>query len=487
MKKFIFKSVIILLLLIVFVMCSADNKISFVGADGCAQTHFKIIDKLAMESDITFYGIESFRWYIVEPLPPVEGIHNYTFSILDSLISKIENAGGRALVELVCVSTWATKQTMKSRVASPPKEENWEDYADFISAIVERYDNDGINDMPELKYAHLYYKIEDEAENYSSWNGSVEEYIKLLKTAKIAAQKSNPDVKILTFSPNFADLFAYKNRNEVDEIVDNIESVIERKKEKRKILFTKSVLIEEDAYDIIAVQYNYHYSSLYGNMKLLRKYSDKPIWIADASSSILLGRQYKADSEYSKDDYPYLEERDIAAVLSDVNEQRHKEIISWWEAERARTTFKKIIEACSLGAGKIFIQFLMDIEEKADAEYNPWIFTGLTGKNGELRPVCYSIRLFHEKLSGFSNIIDFSERTGPCEEWVMHYRFTVKKKKIDVLWTDGEKKTVKFSKEKQNIIITPIIENINEKQPLLTKAETDRIEIGRSPLMIEKE
>ena len=489
MMGFVYFLCVLVFMLLISPRGLASEKISFVGADGI-EKGFDYLDRLK-KTGIYFYGIEQLRWSFIEPVPPQKGIHRYNWSRLDEAIRKIERVDGNVLVTVVCSSKWATKQKAGDRVASPPADDHWDDYKAFVQALVERYDKDGNMDMPGLKYAHLYYQIEDEAENLSSWNGTVEEYLKLLKTARESTRLANPNVKILTFSPNLGDFFDHLTQQEIQDslkILNRTDKTISHKKA-RKLDFIKSVLGTQNAYDIIAIQYNYHYTGLLGIVSLIRNFSSKPIWVADAASATLLGRHLRIKEEYNKDKYPYLSEKEIASIISNTNHPKYKEISDWWEAEKARTTFKKIITAASLGTDHIFMQFILDMTSKPleidEAGVNPWNFTGLLGKNVELRPVACTIKLFHEKFNGFSQVEDLSKRVGISSEWILHYRFTVGERIIDVLWTDASNKKYILNVN-ERLSITRIIEKKNGCVPYTKFSGNDNLVIGRTPIIVER-
>lgn len=482
-------------------LAHSSERLSFVGADGL-QESFTYVKRLS-DAKINIFGLEQLRWNFIEPSPPrKKGEHNYDWSKVDQVIKKIESVKGRAFITIVCSSRWATKQKTGSRVASPPEDSHWNDYRDFVQSLVERYDNDGFMDMPGLKYAHLYYQIEDEAENPSSWSGSKEEYLKLLRTAREGAKKANPDVNIFTFSPNFGDFFDHLTPAEIQEklrMLDHSESKSPNRaedlrkqkgsKKTRKVSFVKTVLEAQDAYDFISIQYNYHYTGLPGIISVIRKFSSKPIWVADSASATLLGRHQKVAEEYAKDKYPYLNEGEIGNILSDSGSHKHREIKEWWEAEKASASFKKIVTAASLGVEHIFMQFILDTTSKPlkgdETGINPWNFAGLLEKNGDPRPVVNTIKLFHEKLGGFSKVDDLTKKEGPPSEWIMHYRFTTNGKTLDVLWTDGDEKKYSLSRKGRLSVI-----HIVEKKEGKTQVEflgQGELKVGRSPIIVMEE
>jgi hypothetical protein len=242
---------------------------------------------------------------------------------------------------------------------------------------------------------------------------------------------------------------------------------------------------------VIAIQYNYHYSGIVGVINLIRNFSPKPLWAVDAASCTLLGRHQSIAAEYDRNRYPHLTEKEIADILWDASSSRHKEIASWWEAERARTSFKKIIHAAALGLDHIFLQFVFDQTsppKNGDTiDINPWNFSGLLEKNGDSRPVVYAIRIFHDTFRGFSEVEDLSRRQGPSEEWIMHYRFKVRRKSIDVVWTDGHKQSYKMGPPGQHRRITRVIETAISRTPSIESLPGGLLEIGTNPIIVETE
>jgi len=78
---------------------------------------------------------------------------------------------------------------------------NMEDYKNFISKVVERYDGDGINDMPGLKIPVKYWEILNEPEmsdkTLTFYKGTQEEYVEILKASSEAIKTACPDCRIV--------------------------------------------------------------------------------------------------------------------------------------------------------------------------------------------------------------------------------------------------------------------------------------------------
>jgi len=76
-----------------------------------------------------------------------------------------------------------------------------EDYKAFLSKLVERYDGDGIDDMPSLLIPIRYYEILNEPEmkepDLTFYKGTEEEYVEILKLSNEAIKSVCPECKIV--------------------------------------------------------------------------------------------------------------------------------------------------------------------------------------------------------------------------------------------------------------------------------------------------
>ena len=74
-------------------------------------------------------------------------------------------------------------------------------YRRFVSAVVERYDGDGIDDMPGLKYPIKYWEASNEPSLqtgfWTFFNGSSEDYLEVLKATYQAVKEADPEAKVL--------------------------------------------------------------------------------------------------------------------------------------------------------------------------------------------------------------------------------------------------------------------------------------------------
>ena len=84
---------------------------------------------------------------------------------------------------------------------------------EFITALVERYDGDGLDDMPGLLFPMLHYQVCNEAYNELFWAGTVEEYGAHLKRLRQAARRACPQVKIILSGVCFQPMDGFYDRH----------------------------------------------------------------------------------------------------------------------------------------------------------------------------------------------------------------------------------------------------------------------------------
>lgn len=72
-----------------------------------------------------------------------------------------------------------------------------ESYGRFVEAAVERYDGDGKNDMPGLKFPITYWMTVSEPDNPGDWYDTDENYGVLIKTIYEAVKRADPGAKLV--------------------------------------------------------------------------------------------------------------------------------------------------------------------------------------------------------------------------------------------------------------------------------------------------
>jgi len=153
-------------------------------------------------------------------LEPTEG--TYDFSLTDEFVKRAQEKNVSVLATIFPYARW--EQPNEDRYEkenfsidslslwAPPEykgsPKDMSSYKRFVRALVERYDGDGIDDMPGLKIPIKYWEIINEVESgyinsrmgkINQWffNGTPEEYIQILKTSYEAIKESDRDAFVL--------------------------------------------------------------------------------------------------------------------------------------------------------------------------------------------------------------------------------------------------------------------------------------------------
>jgi hypothetical protein len=119
------------------------------------------------------------------------------FTVLDLFVREYQRKGFTELT--LCLkphSAWASVHVPKfGKYTNPsPKPEYRELFAKWISAVVERYDADGIDDMPQLRWPVRYIEIGSEFSSYEP--EPVDEYLQTLGIAYKAAHQASENVMV---------------------------------------------------------------------------------------------------------------------------------------------------------------------------------------------------------------------------------------------------------------------------------------------------
>jgi hypothetical protein len=138
-------------------------------------------------------------WQEGEPRPG-----QYRIAGGDSEIRKIQGAGLDLVVTLRPTSRWGVEVDYAglreqrpnqpwTRFSGPPRD--METWLAFVREVVERYDGDGHRDMPNLVRPIRYWQIGNEIR--WQWQGSLDEYLDLLKQTAVVIRDANPDARII--------------------------------------------------------------------------------------------------------------------------------------------------------------------------------------------------------------------------------------------------------------------------------------------------
>ncbi len=247
-------------------------------------SHFGIVDVVRQDiGEIARLGI---RWDRPHPLPFVWGRiepekGKYRWRELDGYVQATQNLNFAILATIWPFAEW--DQANWGGVSTTPvifeeelgrgrrKPYDMDAYRRFVSALVERYDGDGKDDMPALRYPIKYWEASNEPSMRSGFhtffNGSSEDYLEILKATYQAVEEADPEAKVLHAGMAGMD----------PSMVSFWEPIFEKGSQYFDIANIHSI----EASDELNVP---------GFKKLLSKYGiDKPIWVTEAQHSVRIG------------------------------------------------------------------------------------------------------------------------------------------------------------------------------------------------------
>jgi len=145
-----------------------------------------------------------FIWGEIEPSKG-----EYNFEKSDEVVRKIQEYDVRVIAKITSFAEWDFKQKYPEKqleslprttahIPSPPpyKPYDIEAYKDFVRKVVERYDGDGIEDMPGLKYPIKCWTILNEPEDHEQFIGTGKDYAEILKASYEAIKEADPEAKV---------------------------------------------------------------------------------------------------------------------------------------------------------------------------------------------------------------------------------------------------------------------------------------------------
>jgi hypothetical protein len=168
-------------------------------------------------SSIKFNDI---KWRYIESNAPAGGVHAYDWSTLDGAVLRWEESGARAMFHLAPSSTWGVQDSRQiaegvfgldcdevpgdcEDMPANPTAEHWADWEAWVTAMCERYDHDGVDDVPGLQQAHLEFQLLNEGQNMEFFVGTSEDYGELLQHTRAALDACNPDAELIHFGLTF--------------------------------------------------------------------------------------------------------------------------------------------------------------------------------------------------------------------------------------------------------------------------------------------
>jgi hypothetical protein len=435
-------------------------------------------------------GIRSIKqpfihWQFAEPVKP-KNKHKYRWMLLDRIVREYQRHGFCIQMEFTTKSKWASKP-LKNKLldirgagtaSTAPMPEHEQDFADWVQALVERYDGDGVKDMPGLKFPTLYYEFASEAQHEAIWQGTTEEYCKTLKIAYEAIKRANPNAKMILCGLAFGDLF--DDMPSDDEATRRFKSVASAGRRDQE--FIDAVLKQTDYYDIVEFHYNRDYLGIYKTVEYIRRFTDKPIWAGDATSAPFL--QALKNVSFN----PFCPPEKGKALYEKIV-AKDPETVAWFRREQARLTTKKFVVAAEMDLKKVMIELtaIWKATKGVGMFHQNFHVQNMLDENLQPLPVFLTLQILVEKIDGYTSV----KRLNVGDKEIFAYQFTVKEKPVYVFWYEdrhhqlpGEKegnRKIEFDIGSDQALVTQIATDMDLKPP---HGETRQTAKGKLPLNI---
>jgi hypothetical protein len=447
-----------------------------------------------------------FSWGDIEPQPPVNGKHTYQWGFADRLILEYQRAGFRHFhVYVKSMSRWASSKPVKlvGGGSSLPKPEYLEDYRAYLRALVRRYDTNHPDHVPGLLYPVEYWEIEAEW-GTGFWQGTIEEYLELLKVAYPTIKEANPRAKVILIGLFLAGVFeGHPNPGDIPTTVAGLPAQ-RRRISQQYVADVRKLLAHPELFDVVEFHSLSDWSEISGMARFLRQTMrergyEKPIWVGDvnytASPLVFWGIPVPPYTEKHK---PAIEA--TLQAVANPRHPRHAEATAWLRAEQSKGLVKKVVLAMAEGMAGINIGNLKDEGLFA-------LVRGITGtvafqglietkgnppQPGERRPAYHALTLMARKLAGFSEVTPLELGRG-----VYAYQFTVRGQPIYVLWYDDGRRylpgdteptvqvEIRLPQRRYMLTETPTGRGNLAERTVLPARGILKLELGSSPLFLE--
>ena len=164
------------------------------GATGTGTDHFSLL-----QNTFSPWLRNSIYWLSAEPanVPPAQ----FRWGQADGVFNAVKQNCVNMIVTIEGTPSWA-QFNGNDDGRSPFKAENLPDFVEFITALVERYDGDGIADAPsgiKIDYWEFYNEPDfgSEISAHEGWGNYPVRYAEMLEAIYEPVHEANPDAKIL--------------------------------------------------------------------------------------------------------------------------------------------------------------------------------------------------------------------------------------------------------------------------------------------------
>jgi len=456
---------------------------------------------------VTWAKSTAIRWGEVEPEPPKNGRHTYRWAEADRLILEYQRAGFRHFhVYLQCKNPWASSKPVKPIGGGSwlPKPEYMHDYRAFLTALVQRYNPQSPSHLVGLLYPVEYWEIESEW-GTGFWQGTLEEYLQLLRVAYPTIKTANPNAKIILIGFFLAGVF--ENNPDPAQLPQIIRSLPQGRRavSARYLEDIRRLLDHPELFDVVEFHSLSDWSEITGMTRFLKQTMrqrgyEKPIWVGDvnytASPMVFWGIPVPP---YTNAQKPAITA--TLKALSNPLHPRHAECMRWFRAEQARGLVKKTVLAMAEGCAGINLGNMTDwgLFSLVPSITGTVGFQGMIDVSGRPprpgapRPAYQALALIVQKLGDFT-----AARPLEAGRGVYAFQFTVRGRETVVAWYDDGRRYLPGDREPETtadlklpagrytLVSTPIGPDTPDPRTVQAPDGTVRLRLGLTPVFLSR-
>ena len=446
---------------------------------------------LKEQRDYGFAKELNVSWISMQPVAVWASIESspsqYNWSGLDREVAALQLLGLDCSVVLIPMNAFGEKRAeiasqlqnedIDSFLRTPesaammlyPNNETLPVWTDFVRAIVDRYDGDGVNDMLGLKYPVRNWHFSEE---YPEFYIPAEEYVALLKTTYPVIKETDPEAKVILhgIASNLLQYIAFVkgfiDDSDAGVINGTAFTRIQIAAKYHDALRDVEYFLKEDKgyYDAVDVHlYEPKETFLKGKINWMKSALQEldvnvPIWCIEGGGPFKLkeGQQSQFGDQYWG---------------------------TYTDKENAEFVVKMHVMAAATGIERFHWGLCATGED--DYWNGPWNNMALATSEREKKPAFYTFKIMLEKLRDFKKATDLS--TGD----VNLYEFEVGSKKVYVAWAN-ENNTVDLSQQSSIgrclVKVTHIVTELDDGGKPVTLAadvqSSTRVNLTNTPTII---
>ena len=444
-------------------------------------------------------------WKSVER-PPGSG--NYQWTNLDGMVQAAQAAGLSGVIVLKAGNGSFSDPVCYQRLRSAPDEafENGKALAScpvkpamepgwtaMVKALVERYDGDGIADMPGWNgTARVDIQLENEAANEELWDygeadrvAAADHYLRLLELSYTAKREAAPAMQMILAGLTNPNLLAR---------CDAQPGLPECGWVQPNLVFTKRILTRPTIFDAVDAHVfaYYHFEPSYideglqwvaGQMQQLGY--KRPLYCLEWTGSSMLPVATEGYDDAFSAYFPYADDFPdpdaFMAMYEALDEPQNVVYREWFEAEQAKEFAKLFTNLLAAGATRLVTVQYSDYFSGSPWDAVWWNWQGVIKYLGDVpirKPSYYTYNLVAAHISGFAGV----HRVGSGD--VRLYEFTFASgDPAYVFWTDGPEGTVDLSSVigHDDVHVTHLVTELDgANQPVILPDQT--VPVGAVPV-----